>query len=172
MSTLEPPPGGVAVLADAIDKKHVHEQPQTSTPILHEQSISSTERPLRVSSTRQKLSDYFTIFCAGFALISDGYQNNLMTMSNVVFRTEYKKQYTSAVSTRVSNALLVGEILGQIIVGLTCDYLGRKFAIIVTTLMIVIGGILATASNGPTISGMFWMMTVCRGIVGFGTGGE
>jgi MFS family permease len=38
--------------------------------------------------------------------------------------------------------------------------------------MIVIGGILATASNGPTIAGMFWMMTVSRGIVGFGTGGE
>jgi len=31
-----------------------------------------------VSSRRQKLSDIFTIFCAGFALISDGYQNNLM----------------------------------------------------------------------------------------------
>jgi hypothetical protein len=67
---------------------------------------------------------------------------------------------------------------------LTCDYLGRKFAIITTTAMIVVGGILATggfdgwgsrggagewmlmslggiASNGPSINGMFWMMTVC-----------
>jgi hypothetical protein len=35
--------------------------------------------------------------------------------------------------------------------------------------MIVIGGVLATASNGATIEGMFWMMTVARGIVGFGT---
>lgn len=38
--------------------------------------------------------------------------------------------------------------------------------------MIVGGGILATASNGSTIEGMFWMMTIARGIVGFGTGGE
>lgn len=38
--------------------------------------------------------------------------------------------------------------------------------------MIVGGGILATASNGYTIEGMFWMMTISRGIVGFGTGGE
>lgn len=38
--------------------------------------------------------------------------------------------------------------------------------------MIVGGGILATASNGYTINGMFWMMTISRGIVGFGTGGE
>jgi len=121
-------------------------------------------------------------------LISDGYQNNLMyvhalgvqfinterfrTMTNVLLKKEYKKQYTSAVSTRVSNALLVGEIFGQIGIGLTCDYLGRKVAIVTTTALIVIGGILATASHGKTIDGMFWMMTVSRGIVGFGTGGE
>lgn len=66
-----------------------------------------------VSSKRQSLSDLFTIFCAGAALISDGYQNSLMTMTNVVLQAEYKKQYTSYFSTQVSNALLVGEIFGQ-----------------------------------------------------------
>ena len=92
-------------------------------------------------------------------------------MVNVVLSTRYS-QYTSKYSTQVSNALLVGEILGQITIGLTCDYLGRKAAIVITTLMIVLGGILATASDGITIIGMFWMLTVSRGIVGFGTGGE
>ncbi|OAA59445.1 Major facilitator superfamily transporter [Cordyceps fumosorosea ARSEF 2679] len=125
-----------------------------------------------LSDKRQSLSDIFTIFCSGFALISDGYQNNLMTMTNVLFKKEYARQYTSSVSTRVSNALLVGEILGQIVVGLTCDYLGRKTAIIATTFMIVLGGIMATASHGVTIDGMFWMLTISRGIVGFGAGGE
>lgn len=33
-------------------------------------------------------------------------------MTNVVLKTEYKAQYTSYWSTQVSNALLVGEILG------------------------------------------------------------
>lgn len=127
---------------------------------------------LASKSRRQRLSDFFTIVCAGAALISDGYQNNLMTMSNVLFKKEYPDQYTPIVSTRVSNALLVGEIIGQVTIGLTCDYLGRKTAIVVTTMCIVIGGILATASNGSTIQGMFWMMTVARGVVGFGTGGE
>lgn len=93
-----------------------------------------------------------------------------MTMSNVLFKKEYPKEYTASVSTRVSNALLVGEILGQVVVGLTCDYLGRKTAIILTTLLIVLGGIMATASHGVTIDGMFWMLTVSRGIVGFGAG--
>ena len=125
-----------------------------------------------VSSKKQSLSDIFTIFAAGAALVSDGYFNNIMTMANVLLKKEYPKQYTATVSTRVSNSLLVGEIFGQITIGLTCDYLGRKFAIILTTLMIVVGGILATAAHGVTINGMFWMMTVARGIIGFGVGGE
>ena len=72
-------------------------------------------------------------------------------MTNVVLAKEYPKQYTAAVKTRVSNALLVGEIFGQVVVGLTCDYLGRKFAIILTTFMIVFGAALATGSSGRTI---------------------
>jgi hypothetical protein len=75
-------------------------------------------------------------FASGAALISDGYFNNTMTMVNIVLKKEYPKQYTSDMSTQVSNALLVGEIFGQVTVGLTCDYLGRKVAIILTTLMI------------------------------------
>jgi MFS family permease len=76
-----------------------------------------------------------------------------MTMVNVILSKQYPKQYTADVKTRVSNALLVGEIFGQVVVGLTCDYLGRKFAIVLTTLTIVIGGILATASSGKTVEG-------------------
>lgn len=89
----------------------------------------------------------------------------------MVLASEYS-QYTGQWPTQVSNALLVGEIIGQITIGLTCDYMGRKWAIVVTTMMIVIGGILGTAANGYTIHGFFWMLTVARGITGFGTGGE
>lgn len=92
-------------------------------------------------------------------------------MTNVVLKSEYT-QYTSKWSTQVSNALLVGEIIGQISIGLTCDYLGRKVAIILTTAMIVIGGIIGTAAGSPSIHGFFWCLTLARGIVGFGTGGE
>jgi MFS family permease len=90
---------------------------------------------------------------AGVALISDGYFNNTMTMINVILAKQYPDQYNATVKTQVSNTLLVGEIFGQLTVGLTCDYLGRKFAIVMTTLMIVLGGILATASHGVTIKG-------------------
>ena len=70
-----------------------------------------------VPSRKQRISDLFTILCAGCALISDGYANSLMTLINVILTSQYPKQYVSSVSTRVSNALLVGEICGQITIG-------------------------------------------------------
>ena len=39
------------------------------------------------------------------------------TMTNVLLKKEYPKEYTSTVSTRVSNALLVGEVIGQVVIG-------------------------------------------------------
>lgn len=43
---------------------------------------------------------------------------------------------------------------------------------VTTTTIIAGGGILGTVSYGVLINSMFWMMTISRGIVGFGTGGE
>jgi hypothetical protein len=40
-----------------------------------EQQLTTTDA---VTKKKQSVSDIFTIICAGFALISDGYQNNLM----------------------------------------------------------------------------------------------
>ncbi|KAK9320536.1 major facilitator superfamily domain-containing protein [Lipomyces orientalis] len=125
-----------------------------------------------VISRRLKFASYFSIVCAGAAMISDGYQNNCMTMANALFSIEYKTAYTSTMKTRVSNSLFVGEIFGQIAMGLVCDYFGRKVALVATTLLIVIGSILATAAHGTSTTGMFWMIMVARGIIGFGIGGE
>jgi MFS family permease len=57
-------------------------------------------------------------------------------------------------------------------VGLSCDYFGRKYAIVVTTVFIVFGSIMCAASYGTTVQGMFWMLTVFRGVIGWGVGGE
>ncbi|GAC93404.1 potential glycerophosphoinositol permease [Pseudozyma hubeiensis SY62] len=115
------------------------------------------------------------ILAAGCALLSDGYQNSLMTMTNVVFKTRYgSKVYTSDISTRISNSSLVGAIIGQIAVGLICDRVGRKSAVTLTTALLVIGAIFATAAypvDGKP-ENMFWWLTIARGCVGVGVGGE
>lgn len=42
-------------------------------------------------------------------------------MTNVLLKKEYPKEYTTTVSTRVSNALLVGEVIGQVVIGYEQD---------------------------------------------------
>ncbi|WOO85442.1 Glycerophosphoinositol permease 1 [Vanrija pseudolonga] len=142
----------------------------------HDAQAAYEERDLEtgdgVDVKTARASDYFTIMASGFALVSDGYQNNLATVFNVIFGILYPHDYTSGVKTRVSNALLIGEIIGQVVVGLICDRIGRKTAMVGTTLLIVIGGILSTAASGKTAAGMFWMLTVARGTAGVGVGGE
>ncbi|EGW32861.1 uncharacterized protein SPAPADRAFT_65885 [Spathaspora passalidarum NRRL Y-27907] len=119
-----------------------------------------------------KLRDALMILCAGFALISDGYQNNVMSMLNKVFALEYPKEYTASMSTQVSNASLVGTILGQVAIGLTSDYIGRKWSIVLATCFLIFGTIMCAASHGNTVNGMFWMLTIFRGVTGFGIGAE
>jgi MFS family permease len=46
--------------------------------------------------------------------------------------------------------LTLVEVLGQVTVGLICDRIGRKTAMVSTTLLIVLGGILSTAASGKS----------------------
>lgn len=56
--------------------------------------------------------------------------------------------------------------------GVFIDRVGRRTGIFFSTLFLILGIILATASHGQTEFGLFWMMIVGRGIAGFGAGGE
>ncbi|KAH0585784.1 hypothetical protein H2248_007077 [Termitomyces sp. 'cryptogamus'] len=111
-------------------------------------------------ASKEHISGLFTIIAAGFGLVSDGYQSSVMTMINVVFQTLYPVAYTSDVSTRVSNSLLIGAIIGQVFVGLVCDRIGRKAGLVFTTALIVLGTILATAAHGEA-RGLVLVPDVC-----------
>ncbi|KAF8875689.1 major facilitator superfamily domain-containing protein [Mucidula mucida] len=78
----------------------------------------------------------------------------------------------SQMKSRLSNSILVGDVVGMIFFGLCIDRWGRKLGIIATTAFLVFGIILATASHGTTPTGMLWMMVVARGVAGVGAGGE
>lgn len=123
-----------------------------------------------------KTRDILMVLCAGFALISDGYQNNVMSMLNSVFPraldTPLKVYYTNDMKTNVSNASLVGTIFGQVAIGMTCDYLGRKWSIVTATVFLIVGSIMCAASHGKTPEGLLWMLIISRGVTGFGIGAE
>ncbi|KAF5604292.1 metabolite transport GIT1 [Fusarium pseudocircinatum] len=122
--------------------------------------------------TKSRMSAITAILTSGLALFSDGYNAQIIGYMNPVFAKLYPDSFSSSIKTRLSNAFLIGEVLGMLFFGYAIDRLGRRAGIVFATLFLVLGIILATAAHGKTELGMFWMMIVGRGVAGFGAGGE
>lgn len=107
----------------------------------------------------------------------------------------YPKSLTTAVASRLSNAFMVGMIIGMLVCelslftpvlilpeygmanispqsfGYISDKLGRKTGAVLTTTILVLGIALSAGASGYSENGMFWMLIVARGIAGVGAGG-
>ncbi|KAK7990301.1 glycerophosphoinositol transporter [Apiospora arundinis] len=123
-------------------------------------------------SPTQRPAGKIDVLIQGVALFSDGYNIQIIGYMNTVLAKLYPKQMTAEVKTRLSNSILIGDVFGMLLFGLCIDRFGRRVGIILTTLFLVFGIILATASHGTTVEGMFWMMVIGRGVAGVGAGGE
>lgn len=84
----------------------------------------------------------------------------------------YPEALTDAIYDRLSNAFLIGMILGMLLFGVVVDQLGRKTGAVATTTLLVVGIVLSAAASAASPTGMFWMLIVARGIAGVGAGGE
>ncbi|KAG0346782.1 Plasma membrane permease, mediates uptake of glycerophosphoinositol and glycerophosphocholine [Podila humilis] len=151
------------------NEKSEHHQPDQAAVVVHEDESTVT-----AAKEKSRLSAYFTVIFSGFALLSDGYQVGVLSLVNVCFTKLYGDQFTSAMSTRIGNSLFIGCILGQIGFGYICDRVGRKVGLMLTTFLVILGAALCAGAYGAngSIEGMFWALTVYRGILGVGVGGE
>lgn len=84
----------------------------------------------------------------------------------------YPEALTDSIYDRLSNAFLIGMIIGMLLFGVVVDQLGRKTGAVATTTFLVVGIVLSAAAGGTTPTGMFWMLIIARGIAGVGAGGE
>jgi MFS family permease len=84
----------------------------------------------------------------------------------------YPNALTSSMYSRLSNAFLIGMIVGMLLFGTVVDQLGRKTGAVATTILLVVGITLSTAANGTSDTGLLWMLVIARGIAGVGAGGE
>lgn len=75
--------------------------------------------------------------------------------------------------TRISNALLVGSVIGILILGYTSDLFSRKAGMLITSILVIIGTLLSTlAFQISPATHMLWYLVIVRGIAGVGVGGE
>lgn len=119
-----------------------------------------------------KVSVYLMMVFSGLALGSDGYNAAVMSNLNLLLKVTYPDSLTADMRARLSNAFLIGMIVGMLAFGVLVDQLGRKTGAILTTLILLLGIALSTGASGTTPLGLFWMLVVARGIAGVGAGGE
>ncbi|KAI8096149.1 major facilitator superfamily domain-containing protein [Halteromyces radiatus] len=128
---------------------------------------------ISVYGQKKSISDRLSLYFASIALLSDGYQALIVSsVESCLSRIYGSSVLDSTLTARVSNALLIGDIVGMLGFGLIIDRLGRKFGIVLCTFFVCLGIILATASSGTTPTGLIWMLIIARGITGVGVGGE
>ena len=111
------------------------------------------------------------ILFSGLAIGSDAYNSALMGQLLLLISTLYPN-LTTATQSQLTNAFIIGLILGMLAFGFVSDRLGRKAGAVLTTTFLTLGIVMTAVAHGTSDSGLFWMLTVSRGIAGFGAGGE
>ncbi|KAI8299605.1 Subtilisin-like proteinase Mp1 [Colletotrichum sp. SAR11_59] len=118
------------------------------------------------------VSVWLMVLFSGLAIGSDGYNAAVIGNVELLLAILYPDELTDTIYQRLSNAFLIGMIVGMLLFGVVVDQLGRKTGAVATTVLLVLGITLSTAASGTDPTGMFWMLIVARGIAGVGAGGE
>lgn len=136
-----------------------------------------------------KRSILFMVLFSGLAIGSDAYNSALMGQLLLLLTAIYPDKLNVATQSQLTNAFIIGlyvhshtnffyvcsqffSIIGMLAFGFVSDRLGRKSGAVLTTLFLTVGIIMTAVSHGTSDSGMFWMLTISRGVAGFGAGGE
>lgn len=128
----------------------------------------------------QPVRSYFSEYVvAGLGLFVEGYVlfsiGNLEPLFAAVWPGCWGTKPTECNLTWVRSVTyleIVGIILGQIIVGIIGDYLGRRWGLVQDALIMFTGTILLTASWGASLEGWVIMYAISLLWYGIGVGGE
>lgn len=118
-----------------------------------------------------RVSMVFMVIFSGLAIGSDGFNASIIGNLELIMGVIYPESLTTAVAARLSNAFMVGMIIGMLSFGYISDKLGRKTGAVLTTILLVLGIALSAGATGITENGMFWMLIIARGVAGVGAGG-
>jgi MFS family permease len=138
-----------------------------------QQNDTRSDNGTRSDEARRKTGSIITIVGSALANLSNGYQQSLASSTNVIFNHLLgKKVYTSSRQTRISNAALVGSVIGILVFCYTSDRFSRKGGMLVTSFLVVVGSLVATlAFQVDDATNMLWLVTIARGAAGVGVGG-
>ncbi|PGH35558.1 hypothetical protein GX50_01539 [[Emmonsia] crescens] len=149
-------------------------QTQEKTEKLDEIVIPAIQNDLEcISKSRWERS--WPIIACGAGLFSDGYLNNIIGSVNTILRILYPISYTNSAAVKnVPSITFAGTVLGQLLFGYLSDHYSRKWALMASTVILIIFAALCAGSYGANGNpyGLFTALTAYRFFLGVGIGGE
>lgn len=120
-----------------------------------------------------------SVIWAGIALMSDGYNAQVLGTVLTMLKKLYPDEWSHTVKSRISTAYYVGIVVGALLFGAVIDRFSRKAGVVTATMLVLLGVALCSAARGSGaegskeyIQGLFWMLAIARGVLGVGAGGE
>ncbi|MCJ1417369.1 hypothetical protein MMC32_003712 [Xylographa parallela] len=153
-------------------KNRDEKQEQNSPAVGRRESIAAQQLEALPKSRWER--SWPTIAC-GAGLFSDGYLNGVIGSVSTMLSQLYPTEYTnSSARSNVSSITFAGTVVGQLFFGWFSDHYSRKNALLISTLLLILFSILATASYGAggSVYGLFSALTAWRFLLGIGIGGE
>jgi len=100
------------------------------------------------------------------------YINRVIGQVNTILKTLYKKNYTNSPAQRNVNSIaFAGTVVGQLFFGWMSDHYSRKWALVISTIILFIFAALGAGSyGGGSINGMLSALTAWRFLLGIGIG--
>ncbi|KAI8977926.1 general substrate transporter [Pilobolus umbonatus] len=100
-------------------------------------------------------------FCFGYDI---GVISGVLTMEDFIFKMSGMDYLTPMQKSVITGLLLAGCFVGSLLSGPSCERLSRKYTIIISSFIFIVGAALQTAANG------YDMMIAGRFIAGLGVG--
>ncbi|KAA8646278.1 uncharacterized protein ATNIH1004_007705 [Aspergillus tanneri] len=122
----------------------------SSTQSSRDAAQREQERAESGSREYSKLSVLLVIIFSGLAIGSGSFNAAIIGNIELLMAMIDPDSLTAEVASRLSNAFMIGMILGMLAFGIA----------------------LSAGASGVTEDGMFWMLVIARGIAGVGAGGE
>ncbi|OWB56540.1 transporter activity protein [[Candida] boidinii] len=152
-------------------KQRKRERQLRKLKLLEQSSQYDSENSLLYKKTVTSRDRCVMAMCA-FSLLSFSFINAMMSLVSITLTFKYPFLFDQKIRERIMNSILIGELFGILFSGLIFRFTDKLTLSIISSGLTFVATVLATASQGSTTYGMFWMMSICLGAAGFGLGGQ
>jgi len=114
----------------------------------------------------------FKTMVAGVGMMVDTYFLSILSIVIVLLAFAHGADQRAADEVLITNALMGGSVVGQLLFGVVADYLGRRRSFIATLSLLVVGAVASSVVQAHPPLRIYHALAIALFVLGVGLGGE